>query len=114
MEQLASIRATLARLEPAKLAALGAAALVILLLIAWVAFRPGEPMGLLYSGLDPAEAGRIGQRLDELKVPFEARGDGTTIMVPASQVARTRMELASAGLPHQAGAGYELLIPSRR
>ena len=30
-------------------------------------------------------------------------------MVPASQVARIRMELAASGLPHQGGAGYELL-----
>jgi flagellar M-ring protein FliF len=109
MEHLSSIRATLARLEPAKLAALGAVALGILILIGWVSFRSAEPMGLLYSGLDPAEAGRIGQRLDEMKVPFEARGDGTTIMVPVSQVARARMELAAAGMPHQEGAGYELL-----
>ena len=109
MEQLASIRATLGRLEPAKLVGLAAATLGVLLLIAWVSFRSAEPMGLLYAGLDPAEAGRIGQRLDEMKVPFEARGDGTTIMVPASQVARARMELAAAGMPHQEGAGYELL-----
>ena len=109
MEQLTSIRATLGRLEPAKLVGLAAATLGVLLLIAWVSFRSAEPMGLLYAGLDPAEAGRIGQRLDEMKVPFEARGDGTTIMVPASQVARARMELAAAGMPHQEGAGYELL-----
>lgn len=109
MDQLASIKATLARLEPAKIAALAAVAVAVLVLIAWVASRSVEPMGLLYAGLDPAEAGRIGQRLDEMKVPFEARGDGTTIMVPVSQVARARMELAAAGLPHQEGAGYELL-----
>ena len=105
MEQLASIRATLGRLEPAKLAGMAAAVFGVLLFVVWVSFRSAEPMGLLYSGLEPAEAGRIGQRLDEMKVPFEARGDGTTIMVPASQVARARMELAAAGMPHQEGAG---------
>jgi flagellar M-ring protein FliF len=64
---------------------------------------------LLYSSLDPAEAGRIGQRLDEMKVPFENRGDGTTILVPASQVGRVRMDLAASGMPRQGGSGYELL-----
>jgi flagellar M-ring protein FliF len=88
---------------------MGAAALGVLLLLVWISSRSTEPMGLLYSGLDPAEAGHISQRLDELKVPYEARGDGTTILVPTSQVARMRMELAAAGMPHQSGAGYELL-----
>jgi flagellar M-ring protein FliF len=109
MKHLTSLKNTLTGLEPAKLAGLAFAAVSVLVLIAWIATRSGETMGLLYSGLDPAEAGRIGQRLDELKVPFENRGDGSTIMVPASQVGRVRMDLAAAGLPHQAGAGYELL-----
>ncbi len=109
MEHLVSIKQALRRLGPAKLATLAVSALAVLLLLAWVAARPGEPMGLLYSGLDPGEAGRIGQRLDELKVAYEAKGDGTVILVAMSQVARVRMELAASGLPHQAGAGYELL-----
>src|SRR5580704_11093858 len=109
MNQLTSLKATLAGLEPAKLAGLAVAALAVLVLLGWIATRSGEPMGLLYSGLDPAEAGRIGQRLDELKIPFENRGDGSTIMIPASQVGRVRMDLAASGLPHQGGAGYELL-----
>jgi flagellar M-ring protein FliF len=109
MNYLASVKATLSGLEPAKLAGLAAVAGIVLLAIAWVATRGGEPMGLLYSGLDPAEAGKIGQRLDELKVPFENRGDGSTILVPASQVGRVRMDLAASGLPRQSGTGYELL-----
>ena len=72
MQHLASLKATLAGLEPAKLAGLGAAALAILVLVGWIASRSGEPMAVLYAGLDTAEAGHIGQRLDELKVPFEA------------------------------------------
>ena len=109
MKQLTSLKATLAGLEPAKLAGLAVAALAVLALVGWIATHSGEPMGLLYSGLDPAEAGRIGQRLDELKVPYENRGDGTTIMVPGSQVGRVRMDLAAAGMPRQGGSGYELL-----
>lgn len=109
MKQLTSLKNTLAGLEPAKLAGLAVAAIAVLTLVGWIATRSTEPMGLLYSGLDPAEAGRISQHLDEMKVPYEDRGDGTTIMVPASQVGRVRMELAAAGLPRQSGAGYELL-----
>jgi flagellar M-ring protein FliF len=109
MKQLTSLKATLAGLEPAKLAGLAVAALAVLVLLGWIATHSIEPMGLLYSGLDPAEAGRIGQRLDEMKVPYENRGDGTTMMVPASQVGRVRMDLAASGLPRQGGSGYELL-----
>lgn len=109
MKQLTSLRATLAGLEPAKLAGLAVAALAVLALVGWIATHSAEPMGLLYSGLDPGEAGRIGQRLDEMKIPYENRGDGTTILVPASQVGRVRMDLAAAGMPRQGGAGYELL-----
>ena len=109
MEHIASLKATLARLEPAKLAGLGGIALATLVLLGWIATRSTDSMALLYSGLDPAEGGRIGQRLDELKIPYEASGSGDAIKVPASQVARVRMELAANGLPHQAGAGYELL-----
>jgi flagellar M-ring protein FliF len=109
MNMITSLKATLAGLDSAKLAGMAAAVVAVLGLLAWVATRSGEPMGLLYSGLDPAEAGRIGQRLEELKVPFQNRGDGTSIVVPASQVAHIRMDLAAAGLPHQAGSGYELL-----
>jgi flagellar M-ring protein FliF len=109
MEQLAGLKRVAAGLGLAKLGAMAVAAVSVLLLLGWVASRSGEPTGLLYSGLDPAEAGRIGQRLDELKIPYQASGDGTTILVPQSQVAHTRMELAASGLPHQGGVGYELL-----
>ncbi len=109
MEKLASLKRVAAGLGPAKLAAMAAVAVSLLLLLGWIASRSGEPTGLLYSGLDPAEAGRIGQRLDELKIPYQASGEGSVILVSQSQVARTRMILAANGLPHQGGSGYELL-----
>ena len=109
MEQLVTLRSALARLGTARLAAMGAVAVAVLLAVAWIATRSGEPMGLLYAGLDPAEGGRIVQKLEEMKIPYAAQADGGTLLVPVSQVARIRMELAASGLPHQAGAGYELL-----
>ena len=36
------------------------------------------------------------------------RGDGSTVMVPAEQVARLRMALAQNGLPSGGGVGYEI------
>jgi flagellar M-ring protein FliF len=109
MDLLAGLKQTVARLGLAKIATLAVVAIATLSLLLWVSSLSVEPMGLLYAELDPAESAKIGQKLEELKVPFEVKGDGTTIMVPASQVAHARMELAGAGLPHQNGAGYELL-----
>ncbi|HEX2940349.1 MAG TPA: flagellar basal-body MS-ring/collar protein FliF [Rhodopila sp.] len=109
MERLASIKRVIAGLGYAKIGAMAIAAVSVLMLVGWIATRSTAATGLLYSGLDPAEAGRIAQRLDELKVPYDAKGDGTVIMVPRSEVARTRMMLAASGLPHQGGVGYELL-----
>lgn len=109
MDRLASFQRLAAELGIAKLAGMAIAAVSVLLLVGWVATRGSQPTGLLYAGLDPAEAGKISQRLDELKIPYEAKGGGTVIMVPPGEVAHARMLLASAGLPHQGGAGYELL-----
>ncbi len=109
MEQLISLKNTAFGLPRAKLGAMGAVALLVLGLVGWIAARPVEPMGILYSGLDPAEGGRIISKLEELKISSETRGDGGTVLVPLSQVARLRMQLAAAGLPRQGGEGYELL-----
>jgi flagellar M-ring protein FliF len=109
MEQLAKLRQTTAGLGFAKLGAMAAIAAAVLFGVFWVATHAQGPMGLLYSGLDLAEAGRIGQKLDELKVPYQAQGDGSVLLVPRDQVAHVRMELAAGGLPNQSGTGYELL-----
>ena len=65
------------------------------------------PMAILYSALDPREAGAVIAKLDATNVPYEQRGDGGTILIPADQVSRIRMQLATEGLP-SAGVGYEI------
>lgn len=109
MDTLAGLKQALARIGLAKLGMMGGAAAATLLLLAWVASYSGESKGLLYAGLDLAESAKIGQKLDEMKIPYEVKGDGSSILVPASQVGRVRMTLAASGLPNQSGVGYELL-----
>jgi len=109
MDQLAGLKQALARIGLAKLGIMGAVAAATLGLLVWVASFSVESKGLLYAGLDLTESAKIGQRLDEMKIPYEVRGDGSSILVPASQVGRIRMTLAAAGLPNQSGVGYELL-----
>jgi len=65
------------------------------------------PQSILFSGLEPREASAVTQRLEALNIEYEARGDGGTILVPADEVTRLRMQLASEGLPAE-GVGYEI------
>jgi len=69
------------------------------------------PMAILYSGLEAREAGAVIAKLDAINVPYEQRGDGGTILIPADQVSRIRMQLATEGLP-SAGVGYEIFDKS--
>jgi flagellar M-ring protein FliF len=50
-------------------------------------------------------------RLEALNVPYEQKGDGGTILIPADQVSKIRMQLATDGLP-AAGVGYEIFDKS--
>ncbi|MBV9829025.1 MAG: flagellar M-ring protein FliF [Alphaproteobacteria bacterium] len=109
MDLLTGLKHTIARLGYAKIAALGIVLVATISFLGLVANFSVEPKRVLYADLDPTDIAKIGQKLDELKIPFEVKGDGTAISVPASQVARVRMDLAGAGLPRQSGAGYDLL-----
>jgi len=66
------------------------------------------PMGLLYSGLAPADSGKIVTRLEAANVPYELRAGGTQIFVPDDTVLRLRMTMAEAGLPRGGSVGYEI------
>jgi flagellar M-ring protein FliF len=65
------------------------------------------PKVILFSGLDPRAAAQVTAKLDAMQVKYDAKGDGGTILVPADEVTKLRMELASENLP-AAGTGYEI------
>lgn len=65
-------------------------------------------MSLLFSGLDPRDSAEIVGKLEGMKVPYELKGDGTTILVPADQALRLRMTLAGEGIPNGGSVGYEI------
>ncbi|MDC7694137.1 MULTISPECIES: flagellar basal-body MS-ring/collar protein FliF [Asticcacaulis] len=68
----------------------------------------GKPQALLYSNLDLKEASQITAALDQAGIKYQARGDGSTIMVDRDTVGETRLMLASKGLPTAGSVGYEL------
>ena len=99
----------LMKIGPMRLfAALGITAVVAAALFALVFRVGGEEKALLFSDVEMAEAGEITAKLDGAKIPYELRGDGTTIFVPRSQVMSARLMLSEDGLPSRGGIGYEI------
>jgi flagellar M-ring protein FliF len=89
-------------------AIIGVAAGVAAALFALVLNVGTEPKSLLYSNLDLKEAGSITQALDQAGIKYEAKGDGSTILVGRDKVASTRIMLSSKGLPTSGSVGYEI------
>jgi len=63
---------------------------------------------LLFGRLGPEEAGKVVQSLDEQSIPYKVGEGGGSIFVPRDLVHKTRMTLASEGIPKSGGVGYEL------
>jgi flagellar M-ring protein FliF len=83
-------------------------ALVIAGLAVLIGLTGGHDYKVLYSGLSPDEAQTISQRLATQSVPFELSADRTTLSVPADQLDRVRLDLASKGLPVTGRLGFEM------
>ena len=56
-------------------------------------------MRLMYSELSTEDAGKIVDKISEMNVPYELRGNGTSIYVPSKDVYRLRLAMAKEGLP---------------
>ncbi|HMD96052.1 MAG TPA: flagellar basal-body MS-ring/collar protein FliF [Terriglobia bacterium] len=62
----------------------------------------------LYSGLSPEDTQTISQRLAAQNIPFQLSSDRTSLSVPADQIDKVRLQMASAGLPVTGRLGFEL------
>lgn len=91
------------------MAGVAAALTAFFLYVAGVMTEP--PKAILFSGLDARAAAQVTAKLDTMNVDYEAKGDGGTILVPAGDVTKLRMSLASENLP-AAGVGYEIFDKS--
>lgn len=87
-------------------AALAAALAVVIIYLAVLIARP--PYAPLFTGLEPKQAGKIAEELQNMKIPYRLSDQGRTISVPASQVYEARIKLASKGVLADAGPGFEL------
>src|SRR3546814_6813233 len=92
-----------------RLFALGGVGFAFLIGVALVAGFASRPqMAAVYSGLEPAEAGRIVAQIESMGIAVGTGYEGSVVTVPADDVARVRMALAEKGLPAAGGVGYEL------
>jgi flagellar M-ring protein FliF len=100
---------TLQKLGTVRLAAIFGAGLATIVLFIFLATRLTSPSyGLLYADLDLKDSAQIVSKLDALNIPYQVKGDGSTIMVPADQVPRLRLTMAETGIPHSGSIGYEI------
>jgi len=77
-------------------------------LIAITLWTQQPDMQVLFTNLNPEDAAGIVDKLKETKVPYETTGGGTTVLVPSAQVHELRLQLATQGLPHGGGVGFEI------
>lgn len=92
-----------------RLAAIAGVTLAVAALLFYLATQAtATPMGLLYSGLDARDSAAVVEKLDAANVPYEIKGDGSTILVPQDQALKLRMQMAGEGLPAGGGVGYEI------
>ncbi len=77
-----------------------------IMIVSWAKSQYYAP---LYTGLSAEDAGKIVERLKEMKVTYQIGDNGTSISIPSNDVYETRMKLATAGLPSPQNIGYALL-----
>lgn len=96
-------------LGPVRLATLGLVAAALLGFFAYLGMKmSAEPMALLFANIAPEDAAKMTGALDAMKINYQLKGDGTTILVPESSVLKLRMALAAKGLPAGGTVGYEI------
>jgi flagellar M-ring protein FliF len=89
-------------------AALTIVAISAAFLFTFVLRMGGEEKALLFAGVETREAAEITQRLEAANIPYEVRGDGSSIFVSRSRVPEARMMLSAEGLPSRGSIGYEI------
>ncbi len=96
-------------LGPARLAAMGAMAALLVGLFSFIIVRATAPtMVPLFTDLTLEDAAAIVSQVEAQGVSYELGVNGRSVLVPQENVHRLRMSLAEAGLPSGGGVGYEI------
>ena len=109
MKGLERIRKWLLGLTNRQRLVLGGGIVVVLAVIYGFTTILGTPeYKALYSGMNPDDAQALTQRLQEKKIPFQLSPDGGSVLVPAEQLDKARLEIAGGGLPRSGRLGFEI------
>lgn len=93
----------------ARLAAMLAVTLALVGFFAFVMIRMSQPaMTVLFSEMSSQDVSAVLKDLDTRGIKYQLRPDGQTVLVPQTDVARLRLDLAGKGLPSGGGVGYEI------
>jgi len=95
-------------LENKLLLALGAAAVIALMVVFWLWSQKPE-YRVLFSSYSDKDGGAIVAALEQMNVPYKIADGGSAILVPANNVHDIRLKLAAQGLPKGGNIGFELL-----
>jgi flagellar M-ring protein FliF len=68
----------------------------------------GSDYKTLYSGMAPADAQNIGQKLAAQNIVYQISPDGTSVLVKSDQLDKARLEVASQGPINSGRMGFEL------
>ncbi len=99
----------LARFGWGRLAAiLGLTAGAAAALVIFTLSMNGSGQALLFSGLQPADAASVTERLDQGGIAYELREGGTAVYVDTDQVDAARVRVASGGALGFGSVGYEI------
>lgn len=100
---------TLKKLGPARLAAMGAVLIGLLIFFIFISLSISTPdLKLLYSDLSTTDSASIATKLEESDIRYSISEDGSKVMVAGPDVGRARMLLAESGLPNGGSMGYEI------
>ena len=88
------------------LAGIAAGALIAIYMVFLNSTSPN--LVVAYSGLAPEDSAAIADHLENQGIPYEIGGGGSTVSVPANQVAEVRIQLAQQNLPSGGTVGMEL------
>jgi flagellar M-ring protein FliF len=86
----------------------GVGLLCVISVVVMLSWAKTPDYATLFSNLSTDDAAAITASLDESKTPYELASGGTAIKVPSEIVYKTRLDLASAGLPQGGGVGFEI------
>jgi flagellar M-ring protein FliF len=92
---------------------IGSAIVIFAIVLAWSFWWGGRPdLVPLFTEMEAKDAGEVSAKLKEMKVTHEIGGNGNSILVPAKDVYRIRLDLASQGLP-RGNKGFEIFEQSK-